>query len=56
MTRSVQAAVVRGFIEGGLDFRAALNWRNAGWMFNGGRNGDVGWAFDLARAGLRVYL
>lgn len=48
--------VIRGFIEGGIDLRAALNYSRAGWLNNGSRNGDVGWAFDFARVGLRVYL
>jgi hypothetical protein len=46
----------RVFFEAGLEFRAALNYRNVGWLNTGDSNGDAGLFFDLLRVGMRVYL
>jgi hypothetical protein len=49
-------ATFRVFFEAGLEFRAALNYRNVGWLYTGDSSGDAGLVFDLLRVGLRVYL
>lgn len=45
----------RVFFEGGLEYRAGLNYRNSGWLRTGESNGAGGLHFDLLRVGMRVY-
>ncbi|MCA8916272.1 MAG: hypothetical protein KDB90_12755 [Planctomycetes bacterium] len=48
--------LIRGFLEGGVDFRAGLNRGSSGWLETGGNFPTAGLHLELLRAGLRVYL
>jgi hypothetical protein len=52
----IGSPVFRVYFEAGLEFRAALNYRNVGWLNTGESNGGGGFYFDLLRVGLRIYL
>ncbi|MCB9892966.1 MAG: hypothetical protein H6839_00785 [Planctomycetes bacterium] len=47
---------IRGFLEGGIDFRIGLNRGSSGWLETGGSFPNLGVHFELLRVGLRVYL
>lgn len=48
--------IVRGYLEGGVSYLAALNYSDVGWLFNGENNGAGGLHIELVRVGIRIYV
>lgn len=48
--------IVRGYLESGFTYLAALNYSNVGWLFNGESNGGGGLHIEVIRVGIRIYV